>query len=58
MSDDNEDGIVVEDYEYKGVLYYIDNATGDIYARLQNDDVGNLIGQRDNKGKVKFQKKK
>ncbi len=53
-----EDGVVVEDFEYKGILYYIDNMSGDIYSRLENDDVGDLIGHRDNKGKVKFQKKK
>ena len=55
---DEEDGVVVEDFEYKGILYYIDNISGDIYSRLENDDVGDLIGHRDNKGKVKFQKKK
>ena len=53
-----EDGVLVEDFEYKGILYYIDNTSGDIYSRLENDDVGDLIGHRDNKGKVKFQKKK
>jgi hypothetical protein len=54
----DEEGIVVEDFEYKGVLYYIDNTTGDIYARYENDDVGDLVGNRDVKGKVKFLKKK
>ena len=53
-----EEGTVVEDFEYKGILYYIDNLSGDIYARLENDEVGDLIGHKDNKGKVKFQKKK
>ena len=53
-----EEGTVVEDFEYKGMLYYIDNLSGDIYARLENDEVGDLIGHKDNKGKVKFQKKK
>ena len=54
----DEEGIVVEDFEYRGVLYYIDNTTGDIYARYENDDVGDLVGNRDIKGKVKFLKKK
>ena len=53
----DEEGIVVEDFEYRGVLYYIDNTTGDIYARYENDDVGDLVGNRE-KGKVKFLKKK
>ena len=53
-----EEGTVVEDFEYKGILYYIDNLSGDIYARLENDEVGDLIGHKDNRGRVKFQKKK
>jgi hypothetical protein len=55
---EEEEGTVVEDFEYKGILYYIDNLSGDIYARLENDEVGDLIGHKDNRGKVKFQKKK
>jgi hypothetical protein len=55
---EEEEGTVVEDFEYKGILYYIDNLSGDIYARLENDEVGDLIGNKDNRGKVKFQKKK
>jgi chromosome segregation ATPase len=55
---EEEDGIVVEDFEYKGVLYYIHNQSGDIYSRLANDDVGDVIGLRDKNGKVRMHKKK
>ena len=55
---EEEEGIVVEDFEYKGVLYYIHNQSGDIYSRLANDDVGDVIGLRDKTGKVRMHKKK
>lgn len=49
-----EEGIEVIDFSYKGHMYYIDNASGDIYARLEDDEVGDIIGYKDEKGRVKF----
>jgi len=58
--DDGDDGddIEVVDFDYKGQLYYIDNIHGDIYARLSNGDVGDIIGYRTEKGHVKFGQRK
>ena len=55
---EEDDGIVVEDFEYKGKLYYIDNQSGDIYSRLANDEVGDVVGVRDKNGKVRITQKK
>jgi hypothetical protein len=56
--EEEEDGVVVEDFEYKGKLYYIDNQNGDIYSRLANDEVGDVVGIRDKNGKVRITQKK
>jgi hypothetical protein len=56
--EEEEDGVVVEDFEYKGKLYYIDNQSGDIYSRLANDEVGDVVGIRDKNGKVRITQKK
>jgi hypothetical protein len=37
----------VEDFEYRGKVYYIDRSTGDIYAKLEDDEVGDIIGHLD-----------
>jgi hypothetical protein len=37
----------VEDFEYRGKMYYIDRSTGDIYAKLEDDEVGDIIGHLD-----------
>lgn len=58
VKEEEDDGIVVEDFEFKGALYYIDNQSGDVYSRLANDDVGDIIGQKDKNGKVRMHKKK
>ena len=50
--------VYVEDFTYKGVLYYLDKGTGEIYSRLENDEVGEVVGILDSKGKVKITKKK
>ena len=39
-----EEQTEVEDFEYRGKMYYIDRSTGDIYAKLEDDDVGDIIG--------------
>jgi hypothetical protein len=49
-----EEGIEVDLFEYKGKQYYIDNNSGDIYAKLEDDEVGDVIGYRTEKGIVKF----
>jgi ribosomal protein L12E/L44/L45/RPP1/RPP2 len=56
--EEDEEFISVEDFEYKGVLYYIHAQSGDIYSRLANDEVGDIIGQKDKNGKVRMQRKK
>ncbi len=56
--EEEEDGVVVEDFEYKGKLYYIDNHSGYIYSRLANDEVGDVVGIRDKNGKVRITQKK
>jgi len=56
--EEEEEGIVVEDFEYKGKLYYIDNTSGDIYSRLANDEVGDVVGIRDKNGRVRMNQKK
>lgn len=51
---DVEYGIEVDNFEYKGKSFYIDYKTGDIYAKLEDDEVGDIIGYRTEKGIVKF----
>ena len=48
----------VEDYNYKGVMYYLDRSTNEIFSRLENDEIGEVVGLIDSKGKVKFHRKK
>jgi hypothetical protein len=52
-----EECIEVEDLEYNGKIYYLDN-NKIIYDRLENDEIGEIIGSVDNKGKVKLNKKR
>jgi len=52
-----EESIEVEDLEYNGKIYYLDN-NKNIYDRLENDEIGEIIGSVDNKGKVKLNKKR
>ena len=47
----------MEDLEYNGKIYYVDN-NKNIYNRLENDDIGEIIGIVDIKGKVKLNKKR
>ena len=54
---EEEECIEVQDIEYNGKLYYVDN-NKNIYNRLENDDIGEIIGILDNKGKVKLNKKR
>jgi len=49
-----EESIEVDIFNYKGKQYYIDNNSGDIYAKLEDDEVGDIIGYRNEKGIVKF----
>ena len=49
-----EEGIEVNNFDYKGKQYYIDDKSGDIYAKLEDDEVGDIIGYRTEKGIVKF----
>jgi hypothetical protein len=49
-----EEGIEVDIFNYKGKQYYIDNNSGDIYAKLEDDEVGDIIGYKNEKGIVKF----
>ncbi len=58
VEEEEEEGVVVEDFEYRGKLYYIDNQSGDIYSRLANDEVGDVVGSRDKNGKVRITQKK
>jgi hypothetical protein len=58
VDEEEEEGVVVEDFEYRGKLYYIDNQSGDIYSRLANDEVGDVVGSRDKNGKVRISQKK
>jgi hypothetical protein len=55
-----EEQTEVEDFEYRGKMYYIDRSTGDIYAKLEDDDVGDIIGHLEtinSKQKVSWIKK-
>jgi len=55
-----EEQTEVEDFEYRGKMYYIDRSTGDIYAREEDDEVGDIIGHLDtinSKQKVSWNKK-
>lgn len=54
---EEEECIEVEDLEYNGKIYYVDN-NKNIYNRLENDDIGEIIGIVDIKGKVKLNKKR
>jgi hypothetical protein len=54
---EEEECIEVEDLEYNGKIYYLDN-NKNIYDRLENDEIGEIIGSVDNKGKVKLNKKR
>lgn len=54
---EQEECIEVEDLEYNGKLYYVDNNKY-IYNRLEDDDVGEIIGIIDAKGKIKLNKKR
>ena len=54
---EEEESIEVEDLEYNGKIYYVDN-NKNIYNRLENDDIGEIIGIVDIKGKVKLNKKR
>lgn len=51
---EEEEGVEVVDFEHKGVMYYLDPETGDIYARLEDDEVGDIIGKKAKNGRVKF----
>jgi hypothetical protein len=55
--EEEEECIEVEDLEYNGKIYYVDN-NKNIYNRLENDEIGEIIGIVDSKGKVKLNKKK
>ena len=55
-----EEQTEVEDFEYRGKMYYIDRSTGDIYAKLEDDEVGDIIGHLEiinSKQKVSWNKK-
>lgn len=55
-----EEQTEVEDFEYRGKMYYIDRSTGDIYSKLEDDEVGDIIGHLDiinSKQKVSWNKK-
>jgi hypothetical protein len=54
LEEPTEEGIEVDIFNYKGKQYYIDNNSGDIYAKLEDDEVGDIIGYRNEKGIVKF----
>jgi hypothetical protein len=57
---DEEEQTEVEDFEYRGKMYYIDRSTGDIYAKLEDDEVGDIIGHLEiinSKQKVSWNKK-
>ena len=58
LEEEDEDVIEVVDFPYKGQLYYLDSNTGDIYSRLDDDSVGEIIGKVEGKGRVKMFKKK
>lgn len=51
---EQEESIEVDIFNYKGKQYYIDNNSGDIYAKLEDDEVGDIIGFKNEKGIVKF----
>jgi hypothetical protein len=55
--EEEEECIEVEDLEYNGKIYYVDN-NKNIYNRLENDEIGEIIGIVDSKGKVKLNKKR
>jgi hypothetical protein len=57
QQEQEEECIEVEDLEYNGKIYYLDN-NKNIYDRLENDEIGEIIGSVDNKGKVKLNKKR
>jgi hypothetical protein len=55
-----EEQTEVEDFEYRGKMYYIDRSAGDIYAKLEDDEVGDIIGHLEiinSKQKVSWNKK-
>lgn len=55
-----EEQTEVEDFEYRGKMYYIDRSSGDIYAKLEDDEVGDIIGHLEiinSKQKVSWNKK-
>ena len=58
ISQEAEEEVEVEDFTYKGVMYYLDRGTGEIFSRLESDEVGDVIGVLDAKGRVKFNRKK
>ena len=51
--------IEVEDYFYKGnKLYYLERSSGHLYERLDNDEIGEVVGYIDSKGNARFSIKK
>ena len=50
---DESNAIEVVDFEYKGVLYYLDPTSREVYQRMDDDDVGEVIGKLDKLGRLR-----
>jgi hypothetical protein len=49
---EEEDVLELEEFTYKGVEYYLDVNTKEVYSRLSDDEVGELVGQLDKRGRL------
>ena len=50
---EESNAIEVIDFEYKGVLYYLDPTSREVYQRMDDDDVGEVIGKLDKLGRLR-----
>ncbi len=50
---EESNAIEVVDFEYKGVLYYLDTSSREVYQRMDDDDVGEVIGKLDKLGRLR-----
>ena len=50
---EESNAIEVVDFEYKGVLYYLDPSSREVYQRMDDDDVGEVIGKLDKLGRLR-----
>ena len=50
---EESNAIEVVDFEYKGVLYYLDPSSREVYQRMDDDGVGEVIGKLDKLGRLR-----